>query len=108
MNNRILLAALLAVFIGLSACGEDKSSENRIQSFKTGNVEWVVGESTITATVKKEASTKVLTPQITLVDSKATVSPASGVQQDFESPITYTVTAEDGSTKTYIATATWE
>ena len=38
-----------------------------------------------------------------LVSDKATISPASGVKQDFINPIKYTVTAEDGSTKVYTA-----
>jgi outer membrane protein assembly factor BamB len=33
------------------------------------------------------------------------VSPASGVSQNFNTPVTYTVTAEDGSTKQYKASA---
>lgn len=41
-----------------------------------------------------------LTPTITLPEY-ATVSPALDVAQDFTDPVTYTVTAEDGSTKTY-------
>ena len=37
------------------------------------------------------------------VSSKATISPASGLTADFSNPVTYTVTAEDGSTKTFTA-----
>lgn len=35
------------------------------------------------------------------ISSKATVSPQSKVAQDFSEPLTYTVTAEDGSTEDY-------
>ncbi len=45
-----------------------------------------------------------LVPTIT-VSEKATVSPASGVAQDFSKVVTYTVTAEDGSTQVYSVTA---
>lgn len=38
-----------------------------------------------------------LSPSIS-VSAGATVSPASGISQDFSNPVTYTVTAEDGST----------
>jgi hypothetical protein len=38
------------------------------------------------------------------VSDKATISPASGVAQDFNLPVTYTITAEDGSTRTVTVT----
>jgi hypothetical protein len=44
-----------------------------------------------------------LTPTLT-VSEKATVSPATGVVQDFSKAVTYTVTAEDGSTLAYTVT----
>ena len=46
-----------------------------------------------------------LAPTITL-SSGATCSPASGIAQNFSSPQTYTVTAQDSSTKTYTVTLT--
>jgi hypothetical protein len=46
-----------------------------------------------------------LTPAITL-SAGATVSPASGTTQNFTTPVTYTVTAADASTKTYSVTVT--
>jgi len=46
-----------------------------------------------------------LVPTITISDG-ATISPASGVARDFTSPVTYTVTAEDGTTvQTWTVTA---
>ena len=44
-----------------------------------------------------------LTPEIT-ISPGATINPASGVSQDFTDPVTYTVTAEDGSTSVYTIT----
>lgn len=44
-----------------------------------------------------------LTPNIT-IPTNATVYPPSGVSKDFSAPVVYTVTAEDGSTKTYTVT----
>ncbi|WP_439882160.1 M4 family metallopeptidase [Pontibacter sp. MBLB2868] len=38
------------------------------------------------------------------VSRDATISPASGVAQDFTNPVTYTVRAQDGSTQTYTVT----
>jgi hypothetical protein len=40
----------------------------------------------------------------TIAHSGASVSPASGVEQDFSAPVPYTVTAADGSTQAYIVT----
>ena len=45
-----------------------------------------------------------LTPTITFTG--ASVSPASGVAQDFTNPVTYTVTAQDSSTQDYNVTVT--
>lgn len=46
-----------------------------------------------------------LTPNVTTSSSNASpVSPASGVPQDFSAPVTYTVTAVDGTTKAYTVT----
>ncbi len=44
-----------------------------------------------------------LVPTIDVSD-KATIEPKSGVAQDFTNPVTYTVTAEDGSKKEYVVT----
>jgi hypothetical protein len=44
-----------------------------------------------------------LVPTVT-VSAAASLSPTSGTAQDFTSPKTYTVTAEDGSTQDYVVT----
>lgn len=41
-----------------------------------------------------------------VVSDLATVSPASGEEQDFTDPVTYTVTAEDETTQEYVVTVT--
>ncbi len=46
-----------------------------------------------------------LIPTIT-VSNAASISPASDTAQDFTSPVTYTVTAEDGTTKTWTISLT--
>ncbi len=46
-----------------------------------------------------------LTPTIT-VSAGATINPASGVAKDFTNPVTYTVTAQDASTKAWTVTVT--
>ena len=72
-----------------------------------------VGESVIDATehtVTAFASWNIsledpITPTI-VVSPMATISPESGVAQNFSSPVTYTVTAEDQSTQEWVVTIT--
>lgn len=58
---------------------------------------------TISATVASGTDVTKLAPTLTISD-KATVSPATGVVQDFSKSVTYTVTAEDGTTQAYTTT----
>lgn len=60
-------------------------------------------ETNITAEVAFGVDVTQLVPTIE-ISPRATVSPASGVQQNFAGPVVYTVTAEDGTTKTFTAT----
>ena len=61
----------------------------------------------ISATLPAGTDATKLVP--TLINSpKATVSPATGVAQDFTKAVTYTVTAEDGTTKSYSTNITIE
>ena len=57
---------------------------------------------TIDITVPAGIDVTKLTPTIE-ISKDATISPASGVLQDFTNPVAYLVTAQDGSTQTYIA-----
>lgn len=80
-----------------------KSSAKDITKFSFASLSPVVdatidiANKTISATVGIEAVEK-LVPAFTISD-KSTVSPASGVAQDFSKEVSYTVTAEDGSTQ---------
>lgn len=60
---------------------------------------------TVTASVPAGTVVTALVPTITVSD-KATVAPLSGVATDFTSAVTYTVTAEDGTTQAYTVTVT--
>jgi hypothetical protein len=60
-------------------------------------------ENRITFKVTDGGPVNALAPVITIDGSS--VSPASGVPQDFSQPVTYTVTASNGSTREYVATA---
>ena len=88
-----------------------QSSEKSITAFSFDGLTPVVQATiddvnhTIMLTVPKGTNVTKLTPTIT-VSNNATVSPASGAQQDFTNPVTYTVTAQDSSTQAYTVTVT--
>jgi len=64
-----------------------------------------IGTNTISLTMPYGTDLTNLTPAIT-IPSDATISPASGVAQNFTNPVIYTVTAQDNSTQTYTVTVT--
>jgi hypothetical protein len=88
---------------------DTKSDQKAILSFKITNVTpeiaGIIADSTKTITINDLTSTSVtsLIPTITL-SKGATISPASGIAQDFTNPVVYTVTAEDGSKVSYTVT----
>uniref|UniRef100_UPI000B9160FF DUF5018 domain-containing protein n=1 Tax=Methanolobus psychrotolerans TaxID=1874706 RepID=UPI000B9160FF len=59
---------------------------------------------TVSITVPYGTDVTSLTP--TIVHTGASITPGSGVAQDFNSPVIYTVTAEDGTTRSYTVTVT--
>jgi len=67
----------------------------------------IVTPSSKTVSLEVPAGTNVtaLVPTITL-SPNATVSPLSGAAQNFTSPVTYTVTAQDASTQAWVVTVT--
>ena len=83
------------------------SSEKDILSFslpqQTGPA--TIGTNTVDIEVNWQANLAALTPTIT-VSPFATINPPSGATQDFTNPVTYTVTAQDLSTKDYTVTVT--
>lgn len=99
---------VIAVTFGGAKMSGTESKEAKITSFtiKSDVVATapVIDEATgkITFTVVKGTTDDKLkfTPTIVISD-KATISPAIGVEQNFVSPVTYTVSAEDGTTKVY-------
>ncbi len=86
-----------------------ESSEKTITSFVLKGVSGTINEINHTISVLLPAGTSVtsLVPTIA-VSEGATISPVSGASRSFSSPVTYTVTAEDGSTQTYTVTVTVE
>lgn len=82
------------------------ATDNKLIAFDFGNLKGTIDHDK--GTVKLElprGSSKTFAPTITL-PKFATVSPASGVVQDFTNPVTYTVTAQNEATKTYQVTVT--
>jgi hypothetical protein len=106
-----LTALLGAVMFCVTSCKEDKEEDLRskacdITAFTAGGEAWSISGTNITKTFPNGTDVTALTPTIT-VSEGATVSPASGAAQNFSQDVTYTVTAEDGTTtKTYTAKAT--
>lgn len=62
------------------------------------------GAKTVALTVPYGTAITALVPTITITG--ASVSPSSGVAQNFTNPVTYTVTAADSSTQVYVVTVT--
>ncbi len=124
LNKAPLMLLLLSIILGCSKDGNDpqpdpdQNGENLITSFvfKQGDNNRLSGD--ITAVINQENSTIEasfpfgtdvggLIPTIT-ISNQAIVSPESRIKIDLTSPKTYTVTAEDESTKTYTVKATIE
>jgi len=80
------------------------SNAKDITKFTILNIDGTITGTDIAVTVPFGSDKTKLTP--TIVITGASVSPASGVEQNFTNPVTYTVTAADGSTKAYTATVT--
>jgi PKD repeat protein len=64
----------------------------------------VIVGGNITVTVPYGTNVTALVPTIT--HNGASINPASGIAQNFTNPIVYTVTAVDGTTRTYTVTVT--
>ena len=118
MKKSFIISIVLVAFVaGFSACKDDKSSENRIANFMIGD------ELSFTVNHERNEITHIFPktfagvwtgmpangraiPVIILMDAKADVSP-KGQEVDFKiigntsEVASYTVTAEDGSQRTY-------
>ncbi len=94
----------LALAVLMMASCTKKSSEKEILSFRfvSPNVEAIAMEDgkTLVATVPIGTDVTNLMP-IIIVSDKATINPGSGEPMDFSNPVSYVVTAEDGSQTVY-------
>ncbi|MFA8434554.1 MAG: endonuclease [Marinifilaceae bacterium] len=81
------------------------SSAKAITSFTIDGKKGIINTSNHTITFNFPENTQVtaLAPEI-VISNKASVSPQSGTPQNFTNPVSYTVTAEDGSQQTYQVT----
>ena len=91
-------------------CTWSKTSETdgpTITGFVINGTSGTISQSagTIKITMPYGTDLTSLKPEITLQNA-VSVSPASGTAVNLSGPVTYTVTAEDGTTKTYTVTAT--
>ena len=108
-----LLSISMICLIGMlvfSSCFFNKlSSEKQIKSFviTTPYAQGVINETLKTITVDVPEGTDVtsLVPSLVVSDD-AVVEPNSGVAQNFTKPVSYVVTAEDGTKATYVVTVT--
>jgi hypothetical protein len=102
---------LCITFWGFTGCKDEPvlSGENKITAFKIGDTLGAIKEEAqeIAIIVPVNMNLAALEPVIT-VSANASVSPASGEAVNVSHPISYTVTAENGVTRTYKVTVTKE
>lgn len=101
----ILILSLSFVFYSCSSDDDEtikKSSEKAIKAFTANDQTGIINEEakTISLTFPFGSDVTKVKPTIN-VSEKATVSPASDTEVNMTLPITYVVTAEDGSTQNY-------
>ena len=89
----------------VEAVVHDADNEKSILSFTIDGVEGEINEiaKIVTLTMPEGTDVTELVPTIE-VSEGASISPASGEAQDFTVPVTYTVTAQNGTTVEYIVT----
>ena len=95
--------------VTLTVSPDSRSSAKAITAFTINNVFPINGtitEATHKITVVVYSGDLASLKADVKVSDKATVSPASGTEQDFTKPVTYRVTAEDGSWQDYIVNVT--
>ncbi|SHK08714.1 DUF5018 domain-containing protein, partial [Pseudozobellia thermophila] len=78
------------------------ATAKEITGFSIGGVNGSFSGTGITVNLPSGTDVTSLVPAIAYTGES--VSPGSGVEQDFTNPVTYTVTAEDGTTRDYIVT----
>ncbi|MCR1027068.1 DUF5018 domain-containing protein, partial [Cellulophaga baltica] len=85
-------------------CTIEGNNSKDITDFVINGVNGTIIGTNISLTLP--AATDVTTLEPTVTHTGATVSPVSGIAQDFTNPVIYTITAEDASTQEYTVTVT--
>jgi outer membrane protein assembly factor BamB len=106
---RIILFLVSTLFLfSCTKPGESLDASKEIISFSLKNADGtpftstlsaVIRDTVVTITIPNNTNRIGLIPEISI--KGMTISPASGVAQNFSVPVKYTVTAEDGSNRTY-------
>ncbi|MCU0441728.1 MAG: PCMD domain-containing protein [Bacteroidia bacterium] len=82
------------------------SAEKKILAFtltnQTGNTNIIEASKTIRVKVSADAMLAALKPTQITLSTFAKIAPAIDITRDFSNPVAYTVTAEDGTTETYM------
>lgn len=91
------------IILGTLSAEKDITSFTLPQQTGVATIDAVAG--TVNIEVLAGTSLTALTPTI-VISNNATISPVSGTAQNFTSPVNYTVTAQDGTTKTWTVTVT--
>lgn len=107
--NRALAVAMLAgaLFVACDTSGDVAGkAEKKITAFDLADpaASGVIAEANHVISIPVPFGTDVTALVPTIAHTGASISPASGTAQDFTGPVTYTVTARDGSTQAYSAT----
>ncbi|MDR2741634.1 MAG: DUF5018 domain-containing protein [Treponema sp.] len=101
MKKYILTGVVVLLFCLFAGCDirETSFDEKAITSFTIGSATGEISEQAIVITVPYGTDITSLSPTITFTGSA--VTPASGTAENFTNPVTYRVTAGDGSTRDY-------
>lgn len=100
VGHYIVLSSFLSSAKSITAF-QFKTADNT--GIITADISGEIGKDTIAIIIPSGIALNSLQPFIT--HTGASISPASGIPQDFSQPVSYSVTAQDGSIKTYIVIA---
>ena len=115
MKKSLVFSVLVAIIVGFASCGskERKSDEKDIIKFSVNGVDYHKSGSSFTYTYPKDAPNTWKPPvpnwpaaPTIEISKNATILPSAETKQNFEAAaVTYTVTAENGTTATFTVKA---
>ncbi len=103
-----LIVTIGIIMFGCSKIDSPPNNAKAITEFKfiSQDATGIITETTHTIAITVPYGTDVTSLIPTITHTGTSISPASGETQNFTNPVTYTVTAADGSTQTYQVTVT--